>query len=39
VEGLETSGPVQKDFGKFVAALQLLDRPIAISVWDKVMPM
>jgi hypothetical protein len=35
VEGLEPSGPVQKDIGQFVAALQLLDRPIAISVWDN----
>jgi hypothetical protein len=35
VEGLEPSGPVQKDIGQFVAARQLSDHPIAISVWTK----
>ena len=35
VEGLEPSGPVQEDIGKFVAARQLSNHPIAISVWDK----
>jgi hypothetical protein len=42
VEGLEPSGPVQKDIGQFAAARQLSDHPIAISVWDEdfnVMPM
>jgi hypothetical protein len=35
VEGLEPSGPYQENFGQFVAARQLSDHPIAISVWDK----
>jgi hypothetical protein len=35
VEGLEPSGPVQKDIGQFVAARRLSDHPIAISVWTK----
>ncbi|KAF8503298.1 hypothetical protein F5888DRAFT_1799647 [Russula emetica] len=35
VEGLEPSGPFQKNIGQFVAARQLSDHPIAISFWDK----
>jgi len=35
VEGFEPSGPFQKNIGDFVAARQLSDHPIAISVWDK----
>jgi F-box-like len=35
VEGLEPSGPFQKNIGQFVAARQLSDYPIAISDWDK----
>jgi hypothetical protein len=35
VEGLEPSGPFQKNIKQFVAARQLSDHPIAISVWDK----
>jgi hypothetical protein len=35
VEGLEPSGPFQENIGQFVAARQLSDHPIAISVWDK----
>jgi hypothetical protein len=34
VEGLEPSGPFQKNFGQFVAARQLSGHPIAISDWD-----
>jgi hypothetical protein len=34
VGALEPSGPVQKDIGQFVAARQLSDHPITISVWD-----
>ena len=33
VEGLEPSGPFQECIGRFVAARQLSDHPIAISVW------
>ena len=35
VEWLEPSGPFQENIGQFVAARQLFDHPIAISVWDK----
>jgi hypothetical protein len=35
VEGLEPSGPLQKSIGQFVAARQLSDHPITISVWNK----
>ena len=35
VEGLEPSGPFQKNVGEFVAWRQLSGHPIAISVWDK----
>ncbi len=35
VEALEPSGPFQENIGHFVAARQLSDRPIAISVWDE----
>jgi hypothetical protein len=35
VEGLEPLGPFQKKIGRFVAARQLSDHPIAISDWDK----
>jgi hypothetical protein len=35
VEGLEPSGPFQKSIGQFVAARQLSDHPITISVWNK----
>jgi len=35
VEGLEHSGPIQENIGQFVAARQLSDHPIDISVWDK----
>ena len=33
VEDLPPSGPVQEDIGKFVAARQVSDHPIAISPW------
>ena len=33
VEGLEPSGPFQKNIGRFVAARQLSDHPISISDW------
>ena len=33
VEGLEPSGPFQKDIRQFLAARQLSNHPIAISVW------
>ncbi|SRR5713101_4798067 len=35
VEALESLGPLQENIGRFVAARQLSDRPIAISVWNK----
>jgi hypothetical protein len=35
VEGLEPSGPVQKDIGQFVAARQLSDHTITISDWHE----
>jgi hypothetical protein len=34
VKGLEASGPFQENIGRFVAARQLSDHPIAISDWD-----
>jgi hypothetical protein len=34
VEGLEPSGPFQKNIGQFVTARQLSDHPIAISDWN-----
>jgi hypothetical protein len=35
VEGLEPAGPFQENMGQFVAARQLSDHPIAISVWSR----
>ena len=35
VEGLEPSGPFQENIGQFVAARQLSDHRITISVWSK----
>ena len=35
VNGLQPSGSFQENIGQFVAARQLSDHPIAISVWDK----
>jgi F-box-like len=35
VEALEPSGPFQENIWQFVAARQLCDHPIVISVWDK----
>jgi hypothetical protein len=35
VEGFLPSGPFQKSIRQFVAARQLSDHPIAISVWDR----
>ena len=35
VEGLQSSGSFQENIGQFVAARQLSDDPITISVWDK----
>ena len=35
VEALELSGPFQKNIEQFVAARQLSDHPIAISVWSR----
>jgi hypothetical protein len=36
MEGLEpSSGPLRENIGRFVAARQLSDHPIAISVWHK----
>ena len=34
VEGLGSSGPFQEDIGHFVAARQLSDHPITVSVWE-----
>jgi hypothetical protein len=33
VEGLESTGRLQKDFGQFAAARQLSGHPVAISAW------
>jgi hypothetical protein len=38
VEVLEPSGAFRETIGQFVAARQLSDHPIAISVWDKSVP-
>ena len=35
MEGLEGSGPLEENIGRFVAARLLSDHPIAISAWDK----
>jgi hypothetical protein len=35
VEGLEPSGLYQENIKQFIAARQLSDQPIAISVWNK----
>ena len=35
VENLEPSGPVWEDLGQFVAARQLLCRPVTVSRWDR----
>jgi hypothetical protein len=35
LEGLQPSGPVQEDLGKFVAARQLSGHPIAVSPWER----
>jgi hypothetical protein len=35
VEWLEPLGPFQEKIGQFVAARQLLDHPITVSVWDS----
>jgi hypothetical protein len=35
VQELEPWGPFQENIGQFVAARQLSDHPIAISVWDE----
>jgi hypothetical protein len=35
VEALEPSGPFQENIGRFIAARQLSDHPIAISPWNR----
>ena len=35
VEGLGLSGPIQEGIGKFVAARQVTDHPLALSRWDR----
>ena len=35
MEKLEPLEPLQENIGRFVAARQLSDHPIAISAWDK----
>jgi hypothetical protein len=35
VKGLEASGPFRENIGQLVAARQLSDHPIAISLWDE----
>ena len=35
MEGLEPSGPLQENIGRFVAARLLSVHPIAISIWDR----
>ena len=39
VEGLKAPGTVQKNIGQFVAARQLSNHPITISVWTKIYQM
>ena len=34
VQGLEPSGHVQENIGQFIAARQLTDHPITISLWE-----
>jgi hypothetical protein len=35
VDGLWPSGPFQENIAQFVAARQLSDHPIAVSVWEE----
>ena len=35
LEGLESSGPVQKEIGQFVAARQISGHPVTISHWEN----
>jgi hypothetical protein len=35
LEGLQPSGPIQEDIGKFVSARQLSCRPITVSPWER----
>ena len=35
MEGLQPSGPLQEGIQKFVAARQLTNRPVTVSLWDK----
>jgi hypothetical protein len=35
LEGLQPYEPIQKGIGKFVAARQLSDYPITISLWER----
>ena len=35
IEGLQPSGPVQEGIGKFVAARQAINHPVAVSRWDR----
>jgi hypothetical protein len=35
VEGLEPTGPFQENIGRFIAARELSDYPVAISDWNK----
>ena len=35
IEGLQPSGPVQEGIGKFAAARQVINHPVAVSRWDK----
>src|SRR6266849_488680 len=35
LEGFQPSGPVEEGIGQFISARQLTNRPVAISVWDR----
>jgi len=35
LEGLQTSGPLQEGIQKFVAARQLTNLPVTVSLWDR----
>jgi hypothetical protein len=35
LEGLESSGPVQEEIGRFVAARQVSSHPVTISLWEN----
>ena len=38
LEGLEASGPIEKDIGQFVAMRQVTGHPVAVTRWDRSSP-